>query len=76
VLSRWLVIAIICMISILWATNVVVGMIDPVRAVDGLNTIFGAIVGGGVGGRPAGGAQPGSAARTRSEPYASPRRPR
>lgn len=45
-LPRALVIAIVCLVAGLWATNVVVGMFDPARAVEGLNTLFGAIVGG------------------------------
>lgn len=45
-MPRSLVLAIICLVTLLWATNVVIEMIDPVHAVDGLNTIFGAIVGG------------------------------
>lgn len=45
-LPRWLVISIVCLVSCMWTANVVVGLIDATRGVEGLNWIFGLIVGG------------------------------
>ena len=44
-LPRPLVIAIASIVALLWATNVVIGFVDPGRSVAGLNVIFGMIVG-------------------------------
>lgn len=45
-LPRWLVISIVCLVSCLWTANVIVGLLDADRGVEGLNWIFGLIVGG------------------------------
>lgn len=45
-LPRWLVVTIVCLVTILWSANVAVGWYDPSRGVAGLNWIFGLVVGG------------------------------
>lgn len=44
-MPRWLLVFVVCLVATLWGVNVVVGLIDPARAVPGLNAVFGSIVG-------------------------------
>jgi DNA-binding transcriptional regulator of glucitol operon len=46
VLPRPVTVVVVCLLTAVWIANVIIGWLQPDRAIDGLNTLCGTIVGG------------------------------